>query len=331
MKHKISVIISNFNGVNHLKKCIPTILRQTYSNIEIIMVDNNSIDDTVIFLKTKYPKVILIQNKKDFGFAKANNIGVRRATGEFIFILNNDTELFPDTIEQLFKSYQNKSILTSFQIPILNKKLPGRSGAGADIFGYPYSEANPLKTKIFYADGAAIFMKKIDFINIGMFDEKLYMFQEDIDLSWRARIFDYKIIPVPESRLYHYFGGTEHIKVDKKKYQSTYFRRYLNERNVLRNMLKNYEVSTLFILLPVLLIIHIGENLIFLLTGRWRVISCYIQSYIWNLNNLNNTLKMRKKIQKNRTVSDAEIFKHMYLTYSKINMILRLKTIPEFS
>ncbi|KKQ38019.1 MAG: hypothetical protein US54_C0020G0013 [Candidatus Roizmanbacteria bacterium GW2011_GWA2_37_7] len=194
MKEKVSIIIVTYNGLPFLKKCLPTIFYQTYQNIEIIIVDNNSSDGTAEYMNQHYPKITVIKNEKNEGFAKANNIGVDNATGEFVFLLNNDTELFPDAVERLVHAYKPRSILTAYQISTRAKHLPGRVGSGVDIFGYPYFDhANPKRTRLFYADGAAMFLTKNDFLSIGGFDEKLYMFQEDIDFSWRARIMGYNI------------------------------------------------------------------------------------------------------------------------------------------
>ena len=330
MKEKVSVIIVNYNGKRFLKDCLASIKRQTYKNIEVVIIDNNSRDGSVAYIKKRYPKVKLIVNKKNHGFAKPNNQGAKKAMGQYLFLLNNDTELFPDTIKGLYENYKEGSLLTALQIPSREKRLPGRAGAGSDIFGYPYVEKNIRKTKIFYADGAALFIKKRDFVNIGMFDKELYMFQEDIDLSWRAQIMGYKIIPCWNVKLYHYFGGTAQMNIDNgKKYVSSYFRRYMNERNIIRNILKNYSFS---FLLPVLIglgIFHFLEIVFFTLLGKFKVVKCYFAAYKWNLLKLKNTLSMRKVIQRKRIVSDFKILKRMYFTYAKLKVFRQLG-VPKF-
>jgi len=327
----ISIIIVTYNGLPFLKKCLPTIFNQTYSNIEIILVDNNSSDQTVSQIMKYFPKVKIIKNDTNEGFAKANNIGVNNATGEFVFLLNNDTELFPDVVEKLVISHRPKSILTALQIPTRDKKGARRAGAGADIFGYPYLNCkHPEKTKLFYADGAAMFLKKEDFMTIGGFDEQLFMFQEDIDFSWRARIFGYDILPVPASKLYHYYGGTATLKADKKTgYTTSYFRRYLNERNVIRNILKNYSLPFLLPVLIVLIVLHTVEMIVLLLLGKWKASGCYLKAYIWNAQNISNTLSVRNALQLKRKISDVAIIRLMYLTYAKIHLLFHVG-IPNF-
>lgn len=333
MIKKISIVIATFNGLSFLKKCLPTIYNQTYLDIEVILVDNNSSDQTVPQIMKHFPKVKIIKNKINEGFAKANNIGVQRATGEYIFLLNNDTELFPDAVEKLIKAYRPKSILTARQIPTRDKNRGvQRTGAGADLFGYPYfNHAHPEKTKIFYADGAAMFFAKQDFEDIGGFDEALYMFQEDIDFSWRARIMGYQILAVPESKLYHYYGGTAALARDKKTgYTTSYFRRYLNERNVIRNMLKNYSLPFLITLLMVLMTLHIFEITFLTLWGKWKAARCYLQAYIWNLQNMSDTLQQRRIVQNKRIVADTQIIKKMHWTYAKFHLLLKVG-LPSFN
>lgn len=330
MNKKVSVIVVNFNGKHFLKKCLPSIKKQTYRNIEVIVVDNNSSDGSIPYLRKTYPNTIIIRNKKNLGFAKPNNQGAKKASGKYLFLLNNDTELFPDTIEKLYAYYREKSILTAQQISSTEKSLPGRAGAGSDIFGYPHVEKDIKKTRIFYADGAALFIKKKDFVNIGMFDKELYMFQEDIDLSWRAQIMGYKIIPCRDAKLYHYFGGTASVRTENKmKYVSSYFRRYMNERNIIRNILKNYSFPTFLLILLGLGIFHFFEILFFTILGNFKAVECYLAAYKWNLLKLKNTLRVRSRIQKKRVVSDIDILKRMYFTYAKLKTFRQLG-VPKF-
>jgi len=200
-----------------------------------------------------------------------------------------------------------------------------------DIFSYPYSDQNDYrKTKLFYADGAALFLKKSDFMDIGMFDERLFMFIEDVDLSWRAQLMGFRVISCWNAKLYHYHGGTARLDLsESKQYVSSHFRRYLNERNVMRNIIKNYSFPLAFFVLVFLLFFHMGEIILLLITGNASVVKCYFAAYWWNLKNLGNSLKIRKIIQKKRIVSDWELLKRMYWTYSKLYMFIKIG-MPKF-
>ena len=323
---KVSIIILNYNGLKFLKKCLPTIEKQSYLTIETIVVDNNSSDGSCDFVKSQ-TSVKLIANNENYGYSKANNIAAGRANGDFLLFLNNDTELFPDMIEKLVLNYQEMSILAPAQILFVNKgvDLFGAAGNGMDIFGYPYGNKNPKITKVFYVDGAAIFIKKEDFINIGMFDEELFLFEEDIDFSWRAQLMGYKIVQSWDSKFYHYSGGSALGGGFKNKiYETSYFRRYLNERNVIRNILKNYSFSFLVIILPSLLLIHLCEIIILIIIGNWKVAACYFRAYHWNIMNFKDTIIHRKKVQSVRIINDIKLINKIYFSYSKLIAFIRI-------
>lgn len=337
MGKKISIIILNYNGLHFLKKCLPTIIKQTFSNYEVIIADNFSSDQSVSWLESESKKwkskgkvLKIIKNQTNLGFAKGNNEAIKYATGDFLFFLNNDTELFPDTLKQLVLNHKPKSVMTARQIPLMDKKYIGNSGAGMDIFGYPYVDDNPRKTRIFYADGVALFIDRKDFVKIGMFDAKLFMFQEDIDLSWRAQMYGYSVLSCWNARLYHYGGGTA-LGGHKKgnKYVSGYLRRYMNEKNIIRNLLKNYSFPLCLLLLSILLAIHFCEIMGLIILQKPRAAVCYLRAYKWNILNINDTLTLRRVIQGKRQVSDFELMKKMYFRYSKL-MALRKVGIPEF-
>ncbi|HSX39801.1 MAG TPA: glycosyltransferase family 2 protein [Candidatus Saccharimonadales bacterium] len=328
---KVSIIVLNYNGKDFLEKCIPTIQNQTYSDIQIIVADNNSTDQSQEYCE-KIPEIKFIKNPKNYGYATANNIAAGQADGDFLLFLNNDTELHDDSIEKLVSCYEENTILGPQQdVGKKGFEHPLR-GNGMDIFGYPFGYADISKTKLFYVDGAAIFIKKSDFFKIGQFDDELFIFQEDVDLSWRAQLMGFKIKICSESVIYHYSGGfvLGGNAANNEKYSSSYFRRYLNEKNVLRNLLKNYSMLTVFILLPALLAIHAVEILLLLCLGKHRVVKCYTDAYIWNIQNIKSTISLRKKVQQLRVVSDLQLLFRMHFNYSKLEAFRKNGGIPDF-
>jgi GT2 family glycosyltransferase len=324
---KVSVIVLNYNGKNFLEICLPSIKKQTYKNIEILVADNNSSDNSCQYIKENFPEVKIIKNSDNFGYAKANNIAANEAIGDFLLFLNNDTELFSDMIEKLVKVYKKKSILAPAQILSVNKETDkiGAAGNGMDIFGYPYVNKNPKKTRVFYVDGAAIFVERTDFFTIGMFDDELFIFQEDIDFSWRAKLLGYEIIQCWDAKFYHYSGGAVLGGGFKnKQYETSYFRRYLNEKNIIRNILKNYSFFFCVGILLIIITIHFFEIIVLIITGNWKAAACYLRAYKWNFINIDNTLKFRKKVQENRVISDFKVFSKVYFAYSKLTSFIRI-------
>ncbi len=323
---KVSIIVLNYNGLNFLKNCLDAIEKQTYPDIETIVVDNNSTDASCEFVR-KNDSVKLIRNNKNYGYSKANNIGAKEARGDFLLFLNNDTELFPDAIEKLVLNYSDKSILAPAQIIMENKGIDsvGFPGNGMDILGNPYGKDNPKERKVFYADGAALFIKKDDFFKIGMFDEELFIFQEDVDLCWRAQLMGYSLRQCWDAKFYHYSGGVVLGGASKnKRYQTSYLRRYLNERNVIRNVLKNYGFPLCVVALFFLLSIHLLEIAVLGIAFQGKTVSCYLKAYRWNLLNIKNTLRYRKEVQQKRVISDLVLMKRMHLDYSKFHSFVKL-------
>src|SRR3989344_5316473 len=104
MKHLVSIVTPNFNGLEHLKECIPSLLKQTYKNIEIIVVDNGSTDESLKYLVEKFPKVFVIRLKINYGFSIAVNKGVKKSKGRYILVLNNYTKVERRCVEFLVQS-----------------------------------------------------------------------------------------------------------------------------------------------------------------------------------------------------------------------------------
>ncbi len=329
---KVSIIVLNYNGIQFLRKCLPSIQKQTYKNIETIVTDNNSTDGSQKYVKS-LGWVKILENKQNYGYTTANNLAALKTSGKLLLFLNNDTELFPDAIESMIKCYKPKTVVAPAQIITGNKKRDkvGSAGPGMDIFGYSYVNTDLPKTKMFYVDGAAILIGKKDFLKIGKFDDELFIFHEDVDLSWRAQIFGYKLIRCWESKLFHYSGGnvTGGSRVSAGKYTASYNRLYLNQKNVIRNLIKNYSLPFLLIILPSLIAIHFFEILVLCALGQFLAVNCYFLAYKWNIQNLESTLKLRRWIQKRRTVSDFKLISKMYFAYSKITALYRLG-LPSF-
>lgn len=323
LRPKVSIITLNYNGLNWTKKCLKTLRNQTYKNIEIIIADNNSHDGSQIYLK-KLKGVTILLNDQNYGFAKGNNLAALKASGEYLFFVNNDTELYKNCVEQLVAHYKEKSILSATQYRPWKEQYPGTSCIGVDIFGYPYGELNPHTNRPFYVDGASLFIKRSDFIKVGMFDEDLFMFNEDIDLSWRAQLYGFKIKPCWEAKLIHFGGGTLFGGVSKNpEYKTNTTRLYFSVRNVIRNIIKNYSLPFAIPILLTLVLIQFVECIVLLLLGNLRAVKSYIQAYVWNIKNISNSLHNRKVIQSNRKIGDSTIIKKMYWSYSKFQALLR--------
>ena len=159
-------------------------------------------------------------------------------------------------------------------------------------------------------------------------DEDTFLFAEDVDLSWKAHMVGMDVFPVPDAVLYHYSGGSVGIggyPTKDQKYVTTSKRRFMAERNIIRNILKNYSWWNILWVLPYYMLINLAEFLALTLTGQFNsAYDSYIKAYTWNIRNFKSTLRKRKGIQRVRTKGDYEVMKSMYLIPHKFLALLEL-------
>lgn len=201
----VSVIIVNYNGMALLEKCLSSLSDTQYNNYEVIVVDNSSSDGSSALVRDKYPHVTLVQLDRNYGFAKPNNIGAKKAKGEYLVFLNNDTEVSPEWLTELVKVAQHDTKIAICQSLLLKNDGIDSSGDFVDDLGRAYSDKNHKDdvAPILSARGAAMFAKKDFFWDLGGFDEKFFVSFEDIDIGWRAWLWGYKVYLVPKSVVYH--------------------------------------------------------------------------------------------------------------------------------
>ncbi len=328
----VSIIIVNWNGKKWLEKCLGSILNQSYKNFEIIIVDNDSKDDSVSYLKANYKMVNLICNNENSGFGKANNIGVKHAKGEILFFVNNDTVLHERLIEDLV-NYKQKNALNVLGPKILNYNgvdiNQGRR-VSIDVTGYL-----GWGKETFFIEGSALMIDKSDFLKLRGFDEKYFMYSEDIDLCWRALIYGMKVGICDNATMLHFCGGSSEQSVagvgetEKKQHVIPSFRRYEVEKNNFRNVLKNYQAFNLIWAIPACLFMIFLESMFYVLSRNFKMFKLVWSSVLWNVKNIGNTIKERKVIQSERVVSDLTILKMMNFKPNKIFAFLYVG-IPKF-
>ena len=249
-KIKISIIILSWNTKDLLKKCLKSI--PFYA--EIIIVDNGSTDGTIHFLNSlKWPNLKIIKNKKNLGFAKGNNQGIKAASGDLIMLLNSDTVVEKKTIEKLVNFYQgqkNKNLALS---PLLlnadgtiQQEYYMRFPNLWQIFGYHHPLYRwlfmkaPLKwlivsriqKKPFEVEqlpGAALMVPKEVWEKVGLLDEDFHFLYEDVDWCWRAKKIGIKLMVIPEAKITHLGGGSwkKRLKSNSFEFYRDFFKAFL--------------------------------------------------------------------------------------------------------
>jgi len=186
-------------------------MKINYKNYEIILVDNNSTDTSVEYVKNTYPSITIIKLNRNYGFAEPNNIGAKNAKGDYLLFLNNDTEVNPNFVGEMVKVLKQDPTIAICQSLLLkpNGEVDS-SGDFIDTMGRVYSSKNKVNEvkKILSARGASMMVRKDSFWDLGGFDKKFFASFEDVDLGWRAWIWGYKIVLVPNSIVYHKGGET---------------------------------------------------------------------------------------------------------------------------
>ena len=245
LNHLVSIIILNYNAGNLLLNCVDSVFKSTYSNFEVLVVDNISTDNSHVICKKKFEKIRLIENKENLGYCEGNNVGIRNANGEFIVILNPDTTVEPNWLDHLISAYNEFGEgLYQPKFFSLNEKLVLQStGNMLHIFGFGFArdkgkiddEKMESIEKINYASGTCLFTSKIVLDKIGLLDPFLFLYHDDLDLGWRAAHIGINSFYVPKSIIYH--AESYSIKWSSKKF-------YWLERNRKYCLLTHYSKET---------------------------------------------------------------------------------------
>ncbi|WP_228551921.1 glycosyltransferase family 2 protein [Paenibacillus sp. B01] len=211
----LDIVLVTYNSEKWISNCLDAISSSTYPAecIYITVVDNGSTDNTAFILKKyqneKLKQFQILFQKENLGFGKANNVGVRHTSQELVFFLNIDTEVAPDAIAELMNAVQTSSpdvaLWESRQFPYEHPK-----------------RYNPVTLDVSWASGACMLVRRDAFLEIGMFDENIFMYGEDVDLSWRLRHKGYKLRYVPKSVVFHYTYDNANQVKETQFYNSVY-------------------------------------------------------------------------------------------------------------
>ncbi|MEK6732449.1 MAG: glycosyltransferase family 2 protein [Candidatus Omnitrophota bacterium] len=246
----VSVIVVNWNGKGYLDACLSSLKSQSFSDIEIVVVDNGSVDGSIEFIEKKYSDIRVIKNIKNYGFATGNNIGIRASKGKYIATLNNDAMAERDWIKNLISVAEKREDIAMFAPKILsysNAGLIESSGmlvypdAIAKCRGYLEKDGekyNRMEKILLPSACAALYRKDILF-TAGLFDDDYFAYCEDIDLGLRIRMLGFGCIYVPEAKVYHHYSATSRNNMP--------FKIYLIERNRLWTLIKIFPWANLIL------------------------------------------------------------------------------------
>ncbi len=247
----VAIVILNWNGRKHLEQFLPSVLATTYRNARVIVADNASTDDSISFIQTDFPQVEIIRNSENFGFARGYNEALSKLNDEYFVLLNSDVEVQPGWIEPVIELMELNKQIAACQPKILQYhqrelfEYAGAAGGWLDHLGYPFARGRIFdvcevdagqyddSVPVFWASGAAMFVRSSVYKELGGLDEYFFAHQEEIDLCWRMQLKGYLVYCCPASVVYHVGGGTL-PKGNARKV-------FLNFRNNLVMMTKNMQ------------------------------------------------------------------------------------------
>ena len=333
---KVCVAIINWNGLEWLKKTIP-IIEKYSKEADIVVIDNNSIDGSKYYLKTNYKKITVISHDKNYGFSEGYNRAIKKIKNTYILLINNDVIVTKNWIKPLLKFLELNKEFSVVQPKILNLnkrkyfEYSGAAGGFIDYFGIPFCRGrigNVIEkdfgqynypSKIFWGSGTCILIDRKTFIKVGGFDKQFFMHQEEIDLCWRIQGIGKKIGYCPNSKVFHYGGGT----LATNNYKKTFY----NHRNNLIMLFKNLPIIDLIIVLANRVLIDFLISLSYLL--KLNLLS-FLATYIAYLSFL---ILIPKYIFINDKKSEIRkvIHKKIYGKYNTSIILLKVLKFDKFS
>lgn len=272
MKTLTTVVIPNYNGISYLEDCLSSLYAGTRIP-EVIVVDNGSSDGSEGMTAEKFPQVRLIRLSENTGFCHAVNVGIREADTEFVFLLNNDTRIEKNCIEELEKALLASERVFSAAAKMVQMKAPEKTDDAGDFYcalGWAFARGKdkPAKNyeksgRIFASCGGAAMYRRSLFDKIGLFDEAHFAYLEDIDLGYRANIYGYKNVFAPKAKVLHAGSATSGSRHNA-------FKVSLSSRNSIYLIYKNMPALQVLLNLPFLLAGFLIKILFFVKKGLGR-------------------------------------------------------------
>ena len=299
----VSIIILNYNAGKLLTECVESVFNSNYNNLEVIVVDNVSKDNSQKECKEKFQKIKLIENEENLGYCEGNNVGIRESVGEFLVILNPDVIVTPNWLKELLLGfqkygeglYQPKILATTDHDVIIS------AGNMIQLFGFGFSRGKGQKDEgqyekdevVGYASGTCLFSSSNVFKKIGNFDPFLFAYHDDLDLCWRGMIKGIKSFYLHKSIVYHPLEGYS-FKWNSFKY-------FLMERNRIYCLRKNFDKKTIFKMIPSLILVDFAITLFYLKNGFFMA---KVKANFDIVKNFNTISKNQREIQKNKIIDD---------------------------
>lgn len=313
---RVAVVILNFNGENHLRRFLPSVITYTPDYVDIIVADNGSQDRSCEVISDEFlSRVELLRLDQNYGFAAGYNHALAELDHDFFLLLNSDVEVTEGYLEPLMEE-----ILSSNEIAAVGPKLrsvteaekfeyAGASGGFIDYLGYPFCRGRKLGTTevdhgqyddardLFWVSGAAFMCRASIFKSLGGFDSDFFAHMEEIDLCWRMQLMGYRIRIVPQSVVYHLGGGTLNVLSP--------FKTFLNHRNNLAMLYKCAPTPQRITVAIVRPFLDLAAAFSYLLKGQPHAFTAVFKAW-WEFLKWHKPLNIKRKTIRSSVVSESK-------------------------
>lgn len=304
----ISIVIPNWNGAHHLPTCLDSLRRQTYSHIEVILVDNASTDGSLDLLARDYPEVRAMVLSKNRGFTGACNTGIRAARGAFIALLNNDTEVdarWAEAVVDVFARRPEAGSVASKMLLFDRRDALHTAGDFYRLDGIPGNRGAWQKDEgqfdreeyVFSACGGSAVYRRAMLDQVGQLDEDFYFSCEDVDLGWRAQLAGWGCVYTPSAVVYHKLKATGGGPIAS----------YYDGRNFLFLIAKNYPASLWRTYRGAIIRAQLRLAREALRAWRGAAARARLRGMLAGMIGLPRMLKKRRDVQRLRRVSDEAL------------------------
>lgn len=306
---RVAVVILNYNGQKMLDDFLPFVIENTNADLtDIIVADNKSTDGSVALMRNKFPDIRLILNEENYGFAGGYNKALEQVEAEYYVLLNSDIEVSKGWIEPIIDFMDKNRDVAACQPKIRSYhekdkfEYAGAAGGFIDKYGYPFCRGRVFQNletdngqydstiDVFWATGACMFVRADLYREMGGLDASFFAHMEEIDLCWRLKNAGYRICCCPQSTVFHIGGGT----LPKNSPRKT----FLNFRNNLSILLKNYPGSKVYLIIFYRIILDWVAALKFLFEGCYADFVAVIKAHFAFYSRRKDLMRKRNSLKK---------------------------------
>ncbi len=320
----VSIIVVNYNGMPHIEACIPSLLKQTYPNFEVIFVDNQSTDGSLDYARQKFPNLKIVASEVNLGYAGGINKGLAYANGEYIAPLNIDTEVDQNWLANMVRFLNENPEVGAVTPKILlfhDRNRINALGLSIHLTGVNFVRApnedsknysnSPLK--VAGVSGCSYLIRREILDRMGGAPEECFMGNDDVVLSWTINLMGYEMYCIPQAIVYHKYQ----LRMNPEKL-------FLLERNRQAMLLSSIKPLTFVVCFPVFALTELLVMGYCILKGRAYVLA-KLRALFSAYRNMRNLKERRARIQELRRISDFQLFKRLQLNYEWHQLLQILK------